>query len=360
MYRWVFLFLTFSLNSFSEGNDTLLPRILSLTNDTVKFNRLYETGFALRNKDPFKAYQYASYAEKVAAATGLQKLIAKSYNLLGILFYKKGNFKNALSYHNRALKIRQATKDIAGMAQSFLNAANIYSDLKIFKKAEETYLAALDAYTQVGNLKQQLNCLTNLGTLNHEFKNYEAAFQNYSMAYSLAEENDYETKAMCLTNMSVYYMNHKELEKALAANEDAIQLRVLSENTREIADNILNIGLIHTDLKNYAEAKGYIDSAYHLAAQYAYFSLQHTACRTYSHYYDETKNYELAYFWMKRYHAIKDSLFLQELQSQVYDLEEEQEEVAEDVPSKMKSYWLILLLAGMVVAVPYILIQYKR
>ena len=101
------LFLLLIYNALSgQENDTLLPRILALNNDTEKVNQLYTRGFSLRNSDPQTAFYYANLCEEKAQISESKIHLAKSYNLLGILFYKKGDYKTALAYHKKAVSVK--------------------------------------------------------------------------------------------------------------------------------------------------------------------------------------------------------------------------------------------------------------
>src|SRR6185369_8611512 len=106
----VFLLLIYTIVR-SQESDTVLPRILALHNDTEKVNQLYARGFSLRNSDPQTAFYYANLCEERAQISESKIHLAKSYNLLGILFYKKGDYKTALAYHKKSLALRTECKN---------------------------------------------------------------------------------------------------------------------------------------------------------------------------------------------------------------------------------------------------------
>ena len=89
------------------------------------------------------------------------------------------------------------------MALSLINLGNIYTDLKFFDKAENSYLQALETFRELGDDKRVADCLINIGVLKQTLKQDEAAFENYAQAIKLAEKiNDYDMRALCLNNMA--------------------------------------------------------------------------------------------------------------------------------------------------------------
>jgi hypothetical protein len=73
-------------------NDSLLYQTQHIENDTERVNQLYKIGFDNRNIDPDMSYEFAKICEQEALKTNSAKHVAKAYNLLGVLYYKKGNF----------------------------------------------------------------------------------------------------------------------------------------------------------------------------------------------------------------------------------------------------------------------------
>jgi tetratricopeptide (TPR) repeat protein len=343
-------------------HDTLFASILSLQNDTEKVNQLYANGFEIRNTNPQLAYKFASFAKKIALHTHAPKHIAKSYNLMGILFYKKGNYKNAIHYHKEALKIRSSINDVLGIAYSQTNLGNVYSDLKLYHKAEQAYLGALHAYKKINNPVKVIDCLINLGTLKHYLKQYDAAIENYLMALKMIPVNDYETKALCLSNLAEACLGKGEIEKALSYNEDALKLRTFTENKIESGDSYANLAGIYIITKEFEKAKECLDSANSIANYYDYSSLKVIVRKQYAYYFSETRNFELAFQWMKQYNNLRDSLQTeQELSKSKYDFDENDTPVFKAGPSNnFRGTWVLIIMALLGIGIPFILIQFKR
>jgi tetratricopeptide (TPR) repeat protein len=347
----------------AQTGDTLLRRIQALQSDTEKVNQLYKAGFSLRNSDPQTAFYYAHVCEEKAQISESKKHLAKSYNLLGILFYKKGDFRKALAYHKKALTLRIECNDDAGIALSETNLGNIYTDLKAFEKAEESYLKALEIFNKTGDNKRAADCMINLGVLKQNLKQYDAAFGNYSSALKLAEKiNDYEMRSLCLNNIAQVYFDKGDYERSVAFNEDALKIRNLMDNNVEVADSYLNLASNYIKLKQPEKAKRLLDTAFNISRRYNYFEAQQLAFRIYSDYFSEMKNYELAYAWLKKYELSKDSILAeQNAHSEFnFNMPEVTEQYVYEAEEHLNNLWLLISVFIFMIFVPLFLIRFKR
>lgn len=347
----------------AQVDDTLLTSILSLPNDTEKVNRLYQWGFSLRNTDPRSAFYYAHLCEEQAQLSESKKHMAKSYNLLGVMHYKKGDYKTAVAYHQKALELRKQCNDMSGAALSEINLGNIYSDLHYSEKAEESYLRALSVFKSLNDAKRTADCLINLGVLKQSLKQQDAAYENYSLALKFGEElNDYEIRSICLNNMAQVFFEKGDFEKSVALNEDALKLRNLMDNHLEVADSYLNLAANFIKLKQLDKAKFYLDTAYSISNTYSYFEALQGAHKSYSDYYFAEKNYEQAYFWLKKYQRNQDSIAANEnLENSEFDFDlPEVTEHHSTTPSHFKNVWLLIVVLGCAVVIPFFLLRFKR
>lgn len=353
-----------SATLWSQQSDSLLAHILSLRNDTEKVNLLYRQGFALRNTDPRLAFYYANLSEEQAQISGSKIHLAKSYNLLGILHYKKSDYAKALAYHQRALKLREECKDRQGLALSLTNLGNIYTDLQSFEKAEEAYLKALSIFKETGDEKRAADCLINLGVLKQTLKQNDAAFENYVQALKLAERlNDYEMRSLCLNNMAQVFYEKGNYEKSIAFNEDALKIRNMMDNNLEVSDSYLNLASNYIRLKDLTRAREKLDTAYQIASRYQYYEALQTAFKIYSDYYFADKNYEQAYKWLKRFEDSKDSITAGQGATEAgldLSMPVETSGAFPEQKQVIHNLWLLMLVSSFVIIIPFILIRYKR
>jgi tetratricopeptide (TPR) repeat protein len=174
--------------------------------------------------------------------------------------------------------------------------------------------------------------------------------------------NDYETKALCLSNLAEAYLGKGDLGTALSLNEDALKLRTLTENKIESGDSYANLAGICIITKDFDKSKEYLDSALSIANLYDYTSLQLIVKKQYAYYYSETRNFEAAFQWMKSYDRLRDSIITEkELARSNYDFDEDEVLLIQnELPNKFRNTWFLIIMGLLVIGIPFILIQFKR
>ncbi len=345
----------------SQSNDTLLESILAIRSDTERVNQLYKRGFNLRNNNPSLSFRYAKLCQQHANSGHSKKHLAKSYNLLGVLFYKKGDFKKAIRYHKEALRLRLECNDVLGIAFSQTNLGNIYVDLKQFKMAESSHLKALEAYKNLNDEPRIANCLINLGALKQHMDLQDAAYEYYKLALQFGETlNDYDIRSICLNNIAIVFASKRDFEKSIAYNEDALKLRNLMDNNVEVTDSYLNLASNYIQLNQLDKAKYHLDTAFSLSKHFEYYEAEQEAYKIYSEYYSAVKKYEHAYQYLKSYYLSRDSLLTeQHSEQQLFNFDEGNDLLLNETGG-LHNVWLLILVFIISLSIPYFLMRYKR
>jgi tetratricopeptide (TPR) repeat protein len=303
------IFILNLLNARSGNIDSLLALSQKLNDDTQRVSLFYANGFASRFSDPGFSYQCAKKAARFAEASAAPLYIAKAFNLLGILAYRKNEFSSALAYHKKALQLRLAVNDRKGMAMSQLNLGNIYADMQQHALAETAYLEAYKINAGLGEKKAAGNCLLNLGVLNAEKRNNEAAKDYFEEALSNARTRyDYELEALCLNNLSVININLEKFDEAIANCINSIKTKDLMDNEMEKADSYLNLALAYLKKREPQNALVNLNTADSIINVFGYLMAKINACKIRAEYDVAIGNYEQAYHWLQQHQRLSDSL----------------------------------------------------
>jgi len=356
------LLIFLSVACYSQVEDSVLYQIINIPNDTERVNQLYKTGFDLRNSNPQLAYQYAKVCEEEGLKCNSPKHLAKSYNLLGVLFYKKTNFNKAIDYQKKALQLNQLANNHVGIAINQTNLGNIYTDINLFQQAETAYLQALQTYNQLGNTNQLTRCLINLGVLKFNQKSYEPAIRQFKEALVYAEEiNDYDLMANCNNNIGAILMVQNKLDSSLFYLEDGLKIIQLTDNEFEQADYYNNIANVYIKKQEFAMASHYIALTDSICKKYDYTEACIELLHTKSLFYEALKNYEQAYYWVKQHQQLKDSLL--EIDKATIDLDfiDSHNTIHSEMhPDTFNNQWLLIILTLLAIGIPLFLIRYKR
>lgn len=303
------IFILILSNAFPSIPDSLLQISNSLKHDTERVNFFYKAGFESRTSNPQLSYNCAKLAEQYARQSKSPFYLAKANNLLGILFYRKNNLQKALQYHQQALNLRISIGDIRGIALSQINLGNIYTDLKMYGAAEASYLLALQASSDLKDLKQCGNCLLNLGVLKAEQKLFDVAAEYFAKALSNADKRyDYELKALCLNNLADINLSQQHADEAIAYCENSIKAKELMDNEMEKADSYLTLAKAWLLKGEQSEAVHNLDVADSIIKKFNYTAAQLDLLKLRAQQFELQKNYEAAFQCLKRHQTLSDSL----------------------------------------------------
>lgn len=358
-YLIVFIFFFRLASAFGQDPDTLLSSILQIENPTRRVDELYRYGYYLLDKDPQLAYEYARHCEAAAQKSGSLYDLSKSNNLSGQLFCNQGNYKKALDHFEKYMAISKELNDTLLLAYASTNLGNIFLRLNQFQKAEHYFLSAIGFYNFLHSDIELANGLINLGALNHTQGQLDAALNNYEKALDIGKKlNEYDIRSICLNNIAQVFSDKGELEKALAYNYDALELRDLMGADIDVSDSYLSIAEVALKQNNPELAEENLGLALTLCDKLAYAEGKMTYHQLASELYAQKENYQLAYEHLKQAGELKDNLLaLQEEESA--DISEETP-VASHPKHVITGWWLLILLSLLLIIIPFILFRYKR
>jgi len=243
-------------------SQTFLYYSLGLYNDSLKYQtKAYDFRFKKHGQDSLE--------------------IARSNNLLGILYEAKGEYKKALPLYEKALKIYEELLGInhPDTAGSYNNLAGLYKSMGENKKALPLYEKALKICEEVlgVNHPSTATSYNNLAGLYKSMGEYEKALPLYEKALKIREEVlgvNHPDTAGSYNNLAVLYDESMgEYEKALPLYEKALKIReeVLGVNHPFTARSYSNLAMLNKDLKECLKAKEYMQKAIDIWKQYEYY-----------------------------------------------------------------------------------------
>ena len=98
----------------------------------------------------------------------------KACSILGYAYHSLGDFKTAIDYHERHLKIAQELGDRSGEGQAYFNVGNAHHSLGNFKTATDFYKLCIKIAKELNDESLAGKAYCNLGNAHHslgDFKN---------------------------------------------------------------------------------------------------------------------------------------------------------------------------------------------
>ena len=205
-----------------------------------------------------KAIEYYSKSLKVSEEIGDKKGIAKSLNNLGTIYDNQGDYKKAIERYSKSLKISEEIGDKNVIAALINNLGRIYDNQGNYKKAIEYYSKSLKISEEIGDKDVIATSLNNLGHIYKSQGDYKKAIEYYSKSLKISEEiGDKNGIATSISNLGSIYDNQEDYEKAIEYYSKSLEISEETGDKNVIAASINNLGSIYDNQGDYKKAIEY-------------------------------------------------------------------------------------------------------
>jgi len=248
--------------------------------------------------------------------------IANTLNNLGIINDEIGNYEKALAYYLEARKIYETLKEESKVAMVLTNIGILLKAQKEYKNAVRNYREALRIYQRLGNLFGQASCQANLGSVYLFIPNYDSAlFYSLLAIEEFEKQNIRQFLATSLSNAAKAYQKLGLNSQAKDFFLKAKDLHTQYNNKKELSFTSIQLGLLENELGNLKAALKFANDG--LGGALAIKALEqimqaHEALATI---YATSNNYQSAWKEHQLYVTYKDSLFQQEKAKQLLTLQ---------------------------------------
>jgi adenylate cyclase len=171
--------------------------------------------------------EITSAVEKLTL-TDLYDELGSCYNMLGIIYRKKGNFAEALMYWQMCTNIYQKSQNTLGEGAVLNNLGALQTQLGNFTEALDSYQKSVKIFQEHDDLPRLAMTLSNIGIIYENLEKYDQALEYFKQSIPLQEStNDQRGLAMTYHNIAGVlkfkgeYAESKEMaKKALTIREE--------------------------------------------------------------------------------------------------------------------------------------------
>ncbi len=321
------------------------------TLETIQLNKiarayliigLFDSTNVYTEKAIFLASKYPSYQNP--SKIRLQKSLADAYNNLGIVCAQQARYNQALEYWQKALNIDESLGDKTGIASRTGNIGNIYWYTKDYEKALKYFNRAYALSVELNNIELQAKWLGNMGNvIRYQFENQENSEQRYqsliladqkylqaqALYHKINKTDGYARMLGSRSNIMVDLCNLKKaglkkdslLKIAFDLTQEALQIQISQNNAFEAAIQEGNLGLIYQKQGRLEAAKLHYKKVIDIfselkSIEYLSFFYEKQARLLY-----EAKDYKTAFENFDHYNTLKDSVFNDQKQKELYEKE---------------------------------------
>ncbi|MBN1388378.1 MAG: tetratricopeptide repeat protein [Bacteroidales bacterium] len=293
--------------------------------------------------------------------SGDKRGVVNALSALTHLARQKGDFNSALEMTNRAIETARSINDTVPLADALNTLGNIYKDMLLFNEAIDSYFEALNLWENKNDSSGLAVAYGSIALMYFYQKEYDRALEfnfkklpisermgdkwelsktlnNISQIYTAENQHDsallYLRKGLSLNeqmnypsgvagichNISSALLLNGELDSAYHYISRSINLAE-KINDPELSTYITTLGRIQRRKGNYEESLRNALKAYNMALEQNEQITVASAAGLLSSIYSETGRKDLAYEYLKKYHAINDSISNNEFLKKVTRLE---------------------------------------
>ncbi|CAF1638517.1 unnamed protein product [Adineta ricciae] len=236
----------------------------------------HQLGYLKDDQGDYKmAIEYYEKALKIQETTlpSNHPSLATSYSNIALVYDKMGEYSKALSFFEKALEIEEKTlpSNHPDLAQSYNNIGLVYYNMGEYSKALSFYEKALEIRekTLPSNHPDLAQSYNNIGGVYDSMGEYSKALSFYEKALEIREKtlpSNHPSLATSYNNIGFVYYNMGEYSKALSFYEKALEIwgKTLPSNHPSLAASYNNIGLVYNNMGEYSKALSFYEKAFEI------------------------------------------------------------------------------------------------
>ena len=253
--------------------DSLLNLIKTDKADTNKVKHLNTLGWTVMYQNPDTAIILGNQALKIITPVSsiefnsgiegteekeIKSLRAQTLGNLGVYYFIKSDYLQALDYYNKALTIGEEMHNKSRIVALLSNIGNVYTYQGDYPKAFDYYFRALKIAEEIGHKNGIKDILANLGSIYQMQGDFSKALEYTFKSLKLEEElGNKNGIAITYGNIGNIYQGQKEYAKALYYDTKSLKMSEELGDKEGVGLSLGSLGNAYLDQKNYPLALDY-------------------------------------------------------------------------------------------------------
>ena len=226
------------------------------SNRALAMHKISRDGYLFSQPD--SAFYFAQMLYDFASEKDLKMEMSNALSTMGVSYYNRSDYINALEYYQRSLTIREEISDKGGIAGILNNLGMIYMKQGDYPKALDYYQRSLEISSKISDTEVKASALNNIGKIYMNQGDYPNALDYYQQCFNIYEEiPDKRGMAGILNNFGSIYMNQGNYPKALDYYQRSLVIIEEISDKSGMAGVLNNIGLIYMNREDFSKALDY-------------------------------------------------------------------------------------------------------
>ena len=231
-------------------------------------------------------------------------------NALGGAYYFKAVYDSTLEVGFRSLQLREEEGDRREIAGALNNIGVVYYKISDYEQATLFFQRAIGIYNEIHETQGMGNVLINLSLCYIYLKDYDQADKLVNNVLRICKgacSNDIVLKMEQCRGISFLY--RKKYKEAIAHLKRSYALAKDSNDIAYQLDNLLFLGQVAIEEKEYKYAQAKLDEVLFLSKQFGYNQVLSNVYFEFSRLSNKTGDFKKAAYFQDRYISLKDSMF---------------------------------------------------
>ncbi len=269
-----------------------------------------------------KIYKELSESPDFAKATSGKEGMSASYNNIGNIHRHQGNYASSIKYYQKSLKFDEELEDKRGMAYAFGNIGLVHEEQGNYASAIKYYQKSLNILEELGDKQGMAVCYGNIGLVHTNQGNYAKAIEYYHKSLKIFKKLGYRIgMSGCYNNIGIVHKNQGNYKNAIMYYQKSLKIFEELGDKQGIAISLGNIASLNNEQENFHKAIEFAEKALKIAKEIGALPLEKDFLGHLSESYEGLNNTGKALEYYKLYTEAKDSLFNEEKNKQLTEME---------------------------------------
>lgn len=310
--RFILLFLCLiSTGLFAQRQkaDSLADLLGKEKTDTGKIKLMWQLAGVINVYEPERALFLAQRALTLATSIQYTEGESKSLGALANTLIIMGNYPKALEYNLKKLQLAEKMDNPRNLAFALLNTGIVYRYQEQYDDALVYYYRADSVIRQYSIEDAKYYIFMNLGDAYDKMNNTDSAFGYFNKSLILSnnlKNDDYIGNSM--TGLGHTYLKQKNYPFALLNYRTAITHLEIASNDNVLCEATLGLADLFQKQNQSDSAVFYANRSLSIAVKDGFLEKQLEATEFLARHYDETKNTDSAFVYLKKVQVLNDSV----------------------------------------------------
>ena len=306
----------------SNKINELKNKLQKAINDSIRIELLIKISSEYGGSNTDTSMIFATEALKLAENNNNKNLLARCYHTIGVTYYYKSDYNEALEYFFKALKINEEFNNKKEIGAVCNNIGNVYWMQQNLDGALDFYFRDFNIAKELGDEESSAKTMGNIGIIYDEKGDSEKALEYYNKGLELSKKiGDKTAVTNAYINIGVVYQGKSKQNESIKYFLKAYDIALKENNKNSLALIYINIGLSYLELKNFEKAEDFLKKSVDVSKEIGSKSYLSYSYSYLSRLFYKKENYKFALDYFSKSVAVKDSIFNEEKSKQMAEMQ---------------------------------------